>query len=182
MDAARRAVALDSEDGSAHITLSFAFMRSHHFELALSESRKAMELDPTGPPLIAYGTSLKFCGRAGEGIPYIAKGLELSRKDPRFPIFTTRLADAHLQNREYERAAMLAEEIVGRNDGHLDTLLILISSLGHLGRGADAEPAIEHFRGARTNLDEAMKSTWFYLDGGDLEHVRDGLRKAGLSE
>ena len=141
-----------------------------------------MELDPTGPPLILYGTALKYCGRAGEGIPFIEKGLELSRKDPRLSIFYTRLADAHLQNGDYEQAAKLAEEIVGRNDGHMETVLILISSLGHLGREADARPAIKHYRSIQTNFDEAIKSTWFYLDAHGLEHIRDGLRNAGLTD
>ncbi len=182
MEFARRAVALDDEDGFAHNTLAFAFMRGRQFDLALTESRKAMELDPTGLSHIVYGTALKYCGRPSEGIPYLRQGLELTRKDPRRHVFMARLADAQLQSREYEQAADLAQAAVGRRSDFLEALLILVVSLGHLGHEAEAKPALEACRRVQPDFDEAIKIIWFYLDPDGLDHVREGLRKAGLAE
>jgi TolB-like protein len=182
MDSARRAVALDDDDGFAHITLTFAFMRSGQFELALSESRKAMELDPTGLALMVHGNVLNYSGRPSEGIPFMQKGLELLRKDPRRPVLMVRLADAHLQCQEYEQAAKLTQDILGQRRDHPEALLILAATLGHLGQESEARSALEQYHRVEPNLEAAMKTLWFYLDRDGLEHVRDGLRKAGLPD
>ncbi len=65
---------------------------------------------------------------------------------------------------------------------YLEALLILAVSLGHLGRESDAKAALESCRRVQPDLDGAIKHMWFYLDPDGQDHMRDGLRKAGLPE
>ena len=93
-----------------------------------------------------------------------------------------RLADTYLQCREYEQAAKLTRDILGRRKDHPVALLILAVSLGHLGREAEARSAFDQYERVQPNHETAMKTLWFYLDPDGHKHVRAGLRKAGLPE
>lgn len=140
--AAQRAVALDDDDAWAHVILGLALARAGRFELAAAQSMRAMELDPTGAGRIAYGVQLIYLGRPGEGIPYIEQGLEISPKDPYNHFFMTRLADAHMQCRDYEKAVEWAQKAIGRRADHLDAHVVLAASFGHLGQESEAEEAL----------------------------------------
>ena len=74
----------------------------------------------------------------------------------------------------------LTQDVLGLRHDHLEALLILAVSLGHLGRVEEAQSALEQYQRVQPNHESTMNSLWFYLDPAGLEHVRDGLRRAGL--
>ena len=149
MEAVRRAVALDDEDAWGHVMLGMAFARNRQFDLAMAQGKRAMELDPTGMGQMFYGIQLNYMDRPGDGIPFIEKGLELSPKDPRSHFFMTRLADAHLQCRQYEQAIEWAQRAIARRPDYPDARLVLAASLGLLGREFEAKEALDQCKRIR---------------------------------
>ena len=93
-----------------------------------------MALDPSGMGQVFYGMQLNYLGRPREGIQYIEKGIDLSPKDPRRHFFMTRLADAHLHDRQLDQAIDRAQQAIEVRPDYHDARLVLTASLGFLGR------------------------------------------------
>ncbi len=74
-----------------------------------------------------------------------------------------------------------------RNPGHEWNFFLLAAAYGQLGREQEAKSAIETFNKLRAKVGQgpytlADIDDWDFKEPIDRERLRDGLRKAGLSE
>lgn len=178
--AAQRAVELDDSDSLCHWVLALAHLWPLRHDIALAEAERAKHLNPTD--LFAQntcGTVLLMYGRPKEAISEIEAAIRFNPLDARNRVFLSLLARAYLDAKQYERAGECARKALVKGADFLDVPLILASSLGHLGKAAEARVVL---RDLVPNFDPAKGlGIWWqlYSDTGPNEHLREGLRKAG---
>jgi adenylate cyclase len=181
--AAERAVALDAMDSLAHSMLGYAALWAGQHDRATVEGEKAVELNPSNPVAYALlGNALDFTGRPEEAITIVEIGRRLNPNDPRDHIYLTLLARTHLDAGHYEEAAMRARKAIHVRSHYPDAVVVLASSLGHLGRQAEARSVLDEWGPLQVATIQNQASWRRYKNPADLEHLLDGLRKAGVPE
>ena len=177
---ARKALSLDPSDAFAHTRLALAMQAAGDLEGCISESNEALLLD--GNCAIAHGVkgaALVYAGQREEGRASLRTYLRLN---PRDSGRATRLHEIALSNYldgDYDVAAEVSRDTIRRYPGHGPAYRWLLASLGQLGQLAEcqalmkiAPPDYDHYARHRP--------PWYGLK--DVEHMLEGLRKAGWSE
>ena len=152
---------------------------------SITEAARAIALD-TGDPVgyLAMGRALIWAGSPAEGADFIQKAMRL---DPYYPPeYLHWFGVAQFGMERYEDAATTLEEATRRSTNP-ETPLWLAAAYGHLGRVAEAEQAIQAFRGRQAKIgwffDAAtleFVEKWWLKEQADKERLRKGLRIAGL--
>jgi adenylate cyclase len=182
LELAQRAVALDARYPNAHFALGLACMWTHRLDRAMAELRQAIDLNPSFAAAHAIlGHMLTYAGRPEETIPLVEKAFSLSPSDPRLFIWLPALSAAHYQLRDYEQAVE-----VGRRSWTLcrnwpNGLRYVVAGLAQLGRIEEARAALAELK--RMDADLAYSAGVFrrvYPDPAAVDHILDGLRKAGF--
>jgi adenylate cyclase len=183
----RQGVAIDDEDPIAHLALGRAYAVGEQYENAISTFGKALQLNPFfAAAHAALGGVYIVMGRLEEGIDTTRKAIALSPQDIMMGAIVSRLAQAYLARKDYEKAAQYAEEAFrcpmppqwpGKS--------YLVSALGHLGGEALARQALEELLQMRPGITLSwIRSQPFHIamGRGAVDDYLDGLRKAGLAE
>ncbi len=140
---------------------------------------RAIALNPNDPDSLAhYGMRLVFMGEWERGFALVTKAITLS---PEFPDwYRSPRIYYYYQTGDYERALV---ESQAREVSGLWRLLFRAMILGQLGRKEEARPAIEAALALKPDVRERfwdMARVWNVPDP-HIEHMADGLRKAGLA-
>ena len=179
----KRAVALDDSDAYAHFVLGVGYAYTGRHDLSIAEARRAIELNPNHATAhVGLGNRLNYTGKPEEGILHIELGMRLNPDDPRIHLMRRFLAEAHLNNRDYEKAVEWARKSIERNPDYALAHATLAASLGHLGRIAEAEAALKECLRLQPRTIANRRYSVVYERSVDAEHILDGLRKAGLPE
>ena len=169
------------------MSLSRAYTFARQFENAVGAALKALQLNPYfAAAHYSLGTVYIMTGRLNDGIDAIRKAIALSPQDVFMGPSHSRLAQAFLAMKDYEKAVENAEEAFrcpvppqwpGKS--------YLVSALGHLGRQGEAKRAIEEL----LQLSPGITIGWIlsqphraFVGREFLDDYLDGLRKAGLPE
>jgi hypothetical protein len=90
------------------------------------------------------------------------------------------LARANLNARRYEESVKWSRKSISRQPENSDAFVALLIGLGHLGLKDEAQTALSTI--ARTDEQfPALGEIWkVYSDETVREHLREGLRKAGV--
>lgn len=178
---ANQAIALDDGDATAHMTLAMGVLYfTGDYELAIRESRRALELNPNFAQVrVPLGNALNFLGQAKDGIRYLHEVMRLNPDDVRGSYYRTYLAEAYLNNREYEEAAHWAREGLGRKRKLAYAHLILAAALGYLGDTDDAKVSLDLCLEITPGYVEVHRHMHVYRNPSDRKHIDDGLRLAG---
>jgi adenylate cyclase len=181
---AQHAVGLDARYPGAHFALGLICMWTSRFDRAVSEFREAIHLNPSfAAAYVLLGQMLTYDGRAEEAIPLAEKGISLSPYDPRLFAWLVALAGAHYQLRHYPHAVEIGLRSWALNRNWPFGLRYAVAGLAQLGRVAEAQAALADLRhrGPSLSFVEAnLQRT--YRDGAGIDHILDGLRKAGMPE
>ena len=98
------------------------------------------------------------------------------------PIYT-RLARAHLFLRRHEEAVKWARQSIHNQAFNWPSPAYLASALGHLDRLDEARRALDEMNDLRPGISiEFVREHTPLTDSGYMDHLLDGLRKAGLAE
>ncbi len=178
-----QAVACDREDSGTHCALGRAYTLSRRFDEAIRELQAAIEINPSNA-LAHYGlgAAYVFSGRPEPSLAHLDDAVRLSPQDANMGSFCVRKAQAQLYLHDYEAAIDWARRSLQFPNFQWSRYVVLISALGHLGRTAEAQSALETLRqripgfSARYALDY---SPW--VDDVHFRHLMDGLEKAGLT-
>jgi adenylate cyclase len=177
-DEANAALALDPRDVKAHILLGRVFIAYNQFEDAEREINRAIELNPSDADALAgRGNILAWLGKTDEAI----ESLELAQRiDPALNAFDRfALSLAYYLKKDYDAAIDQARlNLVGAEEAHFSNV-ILAASLAQLGRADEAAVVVDTIRRTDPTFDPSIYGSKF-VRARDLEHLRDGLRKAGL--
>ena len=181
---AKRAVTLDDADALGHHTLALSllyFLGAH--DLSIAEAQRAVELNPNfSQAHVPLGNALSFVGRHGEGIHHLELAIRLNPDDIRNHIYLTYLAEAHLNNRDYEKAAAYARKGLQRKSDYAYSHFVLSSALGHLGESEASSQALAECLRIQAGYIDIQRQLHKYRDPVDREHIEAGLRKAGWED
>jgi adenylate cyclase len=178
---AERAVGLDPRYPAAHFALGLVCMWTSRSERAIAEFQEAISLNPSyAAAHVLLGQMYLYCGRPEEALVFAEKGIRLSPRDPRLFIWLTALAAAHYQLGHYAEAASIGRRSWTLNPRWPAGLFYVIAGSAQLGRTADAREAREKLRGLNpspTFIEDHLRR--LYKDRAAVEHILDGVRKAG---
>jgi adenylate cyclase len=185
--AAQRALARDDKDPYLHYLIAGASLVMGEHDKALAAAERAVTLNPNfALGYFRLGQVRVFSGLAEEALDPLFKGLRLNPHDPQRDGWLASVAHALYQMKRYEEAARYSLQAVQANPIGGRTQLkrvILAASYGQLGRIKHASQVLHEL-----NLEHAVADSLFpyrmfrFASDACLNHVLDGLRKAGLPE
>jgi adenylate cyclase len=178
-EAAQKAIALDPSDAEAHWLLAEAYLADGRFEQAEAEFERAVTLNPNHADLLAgWGYASTLLGESERASEFIIKAMRLN---PHYPDWYDRtLGTSAYMSRRYEDAIAALKKVTQHV---IQSRLYLAASYARLDRLAEARAEVA----AAMELDADISigkfsSIELYKNPDDLEHLRNGLRKAGLRE
>lgn len=184
LELARRAIALDPEDGLGFDALASAQQRQGRLQDALANARRAIELSPA--LMAAHGTlitSLAFCGFPAQAIAAFDVSDRLSPRDPDRSGRLMGLILAHFAMGNYAEAARLAEQHTLLRPNWYGSWANLAASLAYLGRLDEARIALARTIALKPDYTLAMlRRSPMYERPEDRLRLIEGLRLAGLSD
>jgi adenylate cyclase len=178
-EAAQKAIALDPSEAEAHWLLAEAYMADGRFEQSEAEFERALIINPNHADLLAgWGYASVLFGEPERGAEFIEKAMRLN---PHYPDWYDRaLGTTAYMSRRYEDAIGAFKKVTQHV---IQSRLYLAASYAQLGRLEEARSEVA----AAIELDADISIEKFsrietYERPADLEHLRGGLRKAGLPE
>jgi adenylate cyclase len=180
LEFATLAIERDDDEAWGHWALAGYWLYLGQHDRTISEFQKALELNPNDANVLTdLGWCLSYAGRAREGLELAQKAMRLN---PHYPEYWVRqLGQIYYDAGQYEQAVATLESI--RNLKSVSVYLYLAASHAALGRIGEAEKATKRALeldpkatlARRTSVELAP-----YKLQRDLEHFREGMRKAGL--
>ena len=184
LEFARKAIALDPEDGLGFDALASAQQRQGRLHDAVANARRAIELSPA--LMAAHGTlitALAFCGFPAQAIAAFDVSERLCPRDPERSGRLMGLILAHFATGNYGEAARLAEQHTLLQPNWYGSWANLAASLAYLGRLEEARIALDRTIALKPDYTLAMlRCSPMYERPEDRLRLIEGLRLAGLSE
>ncbi|MEZ5833805.1 MAG: BTAD domain-containing putative transcriptional regulator [Dongiaceae bacterium] len=179
LQAAQRAVTLDSNDALCHWSLGFVHFARKSLDLAAHHFDLATKLNLNDAEGTARCSVLKvFAGKPEESLRSIARARILNPRQPNYCYDVEGLALYHL--RRYEEA-IKAFECMTAKQPYIHRYHA--AACAQAGRLAEARASAQQSLALQPDFSLRVWSEWEpYAHHADLEHMREGLRKAGLPE
>jgi adenylate cyclase len=178
--AAQRAVEIEPRNPTAQLMLANALFDRRNLAGFREAGERAIALNPNDPEVLAhYGIRLVFIGESERGVALVTKAIALNPEHPRW--YLQPLIYYYYQTKDYERALVETQRQEFVED--IWWLLFKAMILGQMGRSEEAQPVIAAALRLKPDLRERfrdMTHVWNML-GPQIEHMADGLRKAGLA-
>jgi TolB-like protein/Flp pilus assembly protein TadD len=175
---ALKGVQLAPDDSRCHQYLGDAYLYLEQYDLALAQIERSIALNPNDAnALTRYAIGLAKVGRAEEGLEAAHRAI---RNNPFHPdYYWLDLAIVAYAARRYEEALSATRRIAphGRYWDHAR----MAACLAQLGRVDEARAAAQTVLQLKPDF-SILAEPFIYANAADLEHVREGLRKAGLPE
>ena len=172
-----KAMALDDNDPDVHRILAAVAIVRNDMNRARYHQDRALELNPNYDLVVVQmGELFTWLGQAQEGLEWIRKAMRLNPHHP--ARFWSHLGKAHFVGRQYAQAV---EDFM-----HLSTMdaqqhAFIAACYGWLGDRTASSAHVMRLRQLDPELDlEKFLATMHYANDADLQHLREGLVKAGL--
>jgi adenylate cyclase len=180
-EAARTAIDLDPRGSIAHAMLAWTLCHLGDRGLALEESNNAIALNANDPwGYISKGLYLMVSGHPAEARKPLANSLRLDPLGPTALLARHLRAQSYFFERNYSAAETTARRLIREYPEFSRPRITLAASLGQLGREEEARVALDAAIATSLPILRFMttkgQSHW---RPEDLEHLLDGLRKAG---
>jgi adenylate cyclase len=176
---AKKAVAIDGNDGLCQGVLGYVCLERRQFDDAAFHIERNLALNPNDlEAAVEMGELLAYLGRPEEGVAWIEKAFRLNPYAPAW--YNSAYGMILFAARRYADAISAFNRILAPSD-HRWNYLYLVASHGHLGRFEEARALATECTSWLTHmswLEFAAKEP--FKNPADLEHLLDGLRKAGL--
>jgi TolB-like protein len=176
---ARQAISLDESDAWSHAVVGLVYTIEGQHELAGLHFDRAIILNPMDVRITSvYALWLAYTGRGDQAVRSLDADL---RRDPFPPEWLWGFRGLALfQCHRYSEAIRALKQ---RITTHLWDYYYLAASYAYLGRLEDAQACGEEILRIRPGFSlEQVGLTEPFKDPADLEHLLNGLRKAGLQE
>jgi adenylate cyclase len=178
---ARKAVELDHTLPEAHAVLGHVVGRRGGHDAAIAAFERAFALNPNFTDW-RFAENLVWAGEPERAIAAIDRFMQL---DPYYePLALVWVGAAHYMLRAYSQALPSLQECVSRAPDLRSGHLWLAAAYAQLGRFDEARAeAAEVLRiDPRWSIQGKMARIYVFRRPEDAEHLRDGLRKAGLRD
>ena len=145
----------------------------------IAEHAKARALNPNNPDIKSESAGyLAFAGRVDEAIELLQDAMRLNPFYPDWYLWGA--AQVYYPARDYDVVINAVERMT---EPPVDPLLFLAASYAQLGRLAESRATVKRVLALDPNATVAkFAAQQPYKDPDDLEHYKDGVRKAGLPE
>jgi adenylate cyclase len=175
----QKALALDDSQANIHELLGDVYAYLGQLDRGVAEHAKARALNPNDAGIKAESAYiLAFAGRVDEAIQLVTDAMRL---DPFHPDWF--LWDAGIIYYTAHQYGAAIDAVEQGREPDADTLLFLAASYAQLGRLPEAQATVKRVLALDPN---ATVAKWAaqepYKHPPDLEHYKDGVRKAGLPE
>jgi len=176
---ADKAVELDDAEYYAHRALALTYEQQGEFDRAIAANERAISLNPNSADLLVFSsTTLIVSGQFDEAIGRVREAMRLN---PYYAWYYPHLLGIGLYlTRQYEAAAVAYEEAIRGNPESYPTTYQLAATYGQLGRKTEAAARAREVLSMKPQFRISTFKRPFRPH--DLEHIKDGLRKAGLPE
>jgi adenylate cyclase len=181
IDMALKAIETDSEFGMGYATLAFAYTMSGRPDEALSNARRAIDMQPGDAfTQFVYGLCLGHSGFPSEAITPLSEALRLDPTEPRTP-YRNVLGLAYFATGEYAIAAELFDknlQLGGPSGPHVD--VFRASAYAELGQEEMAKSIISELV---ESYPEFPFEKWFarwIKNSDELERLMGNLHRLGL--
>jgi TolB-like protein/DNA-binding winged helix-turn-helix (wHTH) protein/cytochrome c-type biogenesis protein CcmH/NrfG len=174
------ALSLDHSEVRARVVLGRIHIFHQRYKEAEAEIERAIAINPNDARSLAgRGNILMWLGRTDAAIEALERA---QRIDPDLsPIDRFALGLAYYLKRRYGAATEQAELNLRGSAGASFSRVLLAAAYAQDGRAGDAARAAAEVRRTDPTFDPEEFGTKF-LSPADLDHLREGLRKAGLRE
>jgi adenylate cyclase len=174
----RNALALDDSNVRARIVLGRIHLFHQRYEQAKAELDQAVAINPSDAQgLAAYGNILMWLGDADASLEMLEQA---ERIDPKLSAFDRNaISMAHYIKGRYEAAIRQAELTIDKTGVSHFSHVLMAAAYAQLDRFDEVSHAVKLIRLTDPTFDAAKFGTKF-LNPADLEHFREGLRRAGL--
>jgi adenylate cyclase len=180
----RKAIALDENDAEARARLALTALLKGDIEGAFQDTGEILSVNGNcADALGVKGAALVYAGRQKEGREALRQYLKLGPRDPARPIRLSQIAASLYLDGDYEDAALTARQVIRQYPKHPIAYRWLAASLGQLGKGEEAEEALQLL------LTTSPSSFDMYVRQRSPRYCRieyapmmEGLRKAGWKE
>lgn len=175
---ATRAVSLDHDQVRARVLLARAHIFHQRYERAEEEIERAIAINPNDAQSLAgRGNILLWVGQTDAAIDALEHA---QRIDPDLNVVDRfALGLGYYLKGRYEAAAEQTELNLRQIAGASSSRVLLAAAYAQLNRTGDTARVVAEIRRVDPTFDAQQFGTKF-LDAVHLEHLRDGLRKAGL--
>ena len=170
----------------AHSTKSAMYLYNRRFEEAITEAEKAIQMNRNhAMGYLALADALAYSGQPGRSIEIARKGMRL---DPNFGApYLQVIGRSQFDMGLYDQAVLSLKRALKFNPSDRNTLIILISSFGHLEQTNGAGAALmtlqqEHQKQKlRPFTIDWLTNRWPYRQKTNRDHLLKGLEKAGVT-
>ena len=181
-DLGQGAIRLDPRYPNAHFALGLVCTWTRRIERAIAEFEEAIRLNPSHAAAhVQLGQMYNYTSRPEEAIALEERGIRLSPTDPRLFMWLPALAGAHYQLGHYAEAIEY-----GRRSWTLSRiwphgLRYVVAGLAQLGKMEEAKAALAELKRMDPDLTySAATLRRLFSDPAAVDHILDGLRKAGF--
>lgn len=176
------AVALDPRYPNAHFALGLVCTWTRRIERAVAAFEEAILLNPSHAAAhVQLGQTYNYTGRPEEAIALEEKGIRLSPRDPRLFMWLPALAGAHYQLGHYAEAIEYGRRSWTLSRTWPHGLRYVVAGLAQLGRLDEAKAALADLKPMDPDLAySATTLRRLFSNPADVDHLLDGLRKAGF--
>jgi TolB-like protein/DNA-binding winged helix-turn-helix (wHTH) protein/cytochrome c-type biogenesis protein CcmH/NrfG len=176
---AKKALSIDDTEVRAHVTLGRIDIFYHRWKQARAEMDRALAINPNDAGgLAGRGNVLMWLGQTDAAIEALEQA---QRIDPELSaIDRFALSLAYYLKQRYDPAIEQAELNLRETADANFSRVVLAAAYGETNRTEDAARVVSMIRRMDPTFDAQEFGTKF-LNPLDLAHLRDGLRKAGLS-
>jgi TolB-like protein/DNA-binding winged helix-turn-helix (wHTH) protein len=175
---AGEALRLDPEDVRGRILLARSYIAYQRYPEAQAQIDRAIAINPNDADALAgRGNILVWLGKTDAAIEILEFAQRIDPELNDYDSFALTLA--YYLKADYPAAIEQAELNLRRNPGAHFNRAVLAASYAQAGRPEDAARVAEEIRRTDPTFDAAAFGNKF-LNAGDLDRLREGLRKAGL--
>jgi adenylate cyclase len=175
--ALNRALRLDDNDADVHRILAAVNIARAELHRARYHQERALALNPNYDLVVVQmGELLTWLGSAEDGIEWIRKAMLLNPHHPER--FWSHLGKAHFTARQYSEAIEAFMHLSAMDTMQHAFVAACYGWLGDRTAGAAHVARIQQLE--PEFVPENFLATMHYADDSDLQHLRDGLSKAGL--
>jgi adenylate cyclase len=175
---ASKALSLDDSEVRAHVILGRVHIFHQRYEQAKAEIDRAIAINPNDAHgLAGRGNVLMWAGQTDAAIEALEHA---QRIDPELnAIDRNAFSLAYYLKRRYDASIEQAELNLRKTEGANFSEVVLAAAYAQQNRSKDAARVVATIRRRDPTFDPQTFGSKF-LNPADLEHLRDGFRKAGL--
>jgi adenylate cyclase len=172
-----KALALDDSDADVHRILAAVAITRNDMTRARFHQDRALVLNPNYDLVVVQmGELFTWLGRSEEGVEWIRKAMKLNPHHP--ARFWSHLGKAYFVGRQYGPAIEAFMHLTAMD---AQQHAFVAACYGWLGDRTAAVAHVARVRELDPGLDvPTLLATMHYANDADLQHLREGLAKAGL--